>query len=504
MALAWCGCSSGDPVARLTSQLGESAHRERAIDAMLILVRQTPAKQRAQVKQRVVNALMEAYREDTARPQIVAALALLKDGRAEEVFVAALKDAERGGPYFEASVRSARMIGELGLKKQVPVLLKSLEQRLASPRDDRNTWLERSLIQALERLADRRAVPVLIKALKADPARMDFYISRMAAHALGTLRDARAVDALVASLGATSHGLLLYEESRRALCRIGAPSIKGLSSVAWRRDRRQRPVANAPAAVRLLADLGAVDLTTKLMSLPRPDDPAELRLAVAQTLLRLGRRDADRLALDLVQDQKSSVTSRRCAADLLGWYGAADSVAPLLAPSCSKADAAGQLLCWSVALAHSRVAGAEGTAALDKLLATRQDEATRHHLGVCRARLAMVTTCADQPGCYERQLTSAADWREQERAALELGRSGSALPLARHLAQAHPQVKQAILVGLEQQQLQPPQNSEVRQALRALIDSKVKDTGPHGVTPPAIVGRALCLDERLERTREKR
>lgn len=507
LSLLTSGCPSGDPVERLVSQLDDAAHRERAIDGLLVLVRQSPARERAAVKLRVVNALADAYREDTARPQIVSALAILRDPAAEEVFVAALKDVERGGAYFEAAVRSARMLGELGLKKQTPVLVETLKRALAAPRQDRNTWLERSVIQALETLGDRRAVPVLIRALDADPSQVDFYVNRLAARALGRMGDRRAVKPLVDSLGATAHGLLLFEESRRALCRIGPPALDGLLSAAAKRDRRGQPERNAAAAARVIADIGLPRTTAKLAGLVKPRDPAALVLAVAEALLRLGDRGGEALLLDLVKDPRAGATSRRHAAALLGWYGSAEALVPLLRPSCEKPDGpAGQLVCWGVALAVSRVAGARGVEVLDKLLTSMQDKATRRNLEEYRARFELMQTCDQSLDCYREQLATAKSWRQRERAALALGRSGDikvASALARALPEAHPQVKRAILVALEQLAVQG-RLEDVRAALVRTFEQQGKDSDPNGATPPSTISRVLCLAERLGRQAHER
>jgi hypothetical protein len=236
----------------LTAQLKVPGQREQAIDGLLVLVRQASEAKRPGVTEKVVHALKEAYRDDHCRGEIVAALALLKDPRAEEVFVAALRDADRGGTYFESAVRSARLIGELELRDQVPALVEALRKAHATPRPDRNTWLERSLIQALERLRDRRALEVLAQVLRSDPARQDFYLNRMAGRALGNLADPRAVPALVETLGTSSHGLLLFEENRRARAGQARRSTGRPGSGGDARDQQPRPAAlrgESPRAV---------------------------------------------------------------------------------------------------------------------------------------------------------------------------------------------------------------------------------------------------------------
>jgi len=505
-------CASKDPVNQLIADLDDTARRERAIDGLLLLVRQAPAKKRQRVVEQVVHALCEAYRRDDRRGEIVAALALLKDRRAEQVFVAALKDAERGGDYFEAAVRSARLIGELGLKQHVPTLVAALRRWHAAPRKDRNTWLERSLIQALDRLRDRRAAPALIDILTADPVKHDFYLSRLAAGALGRLGDKRAVAPLVESLGAESHGLLLYEENRRALCRLGPGAAVALVKAAQARSRQGHPRANAAAAVRVLGDLGdqhpSTDGLTGLLGAADPDD---LRLALGETLLRRGSREGAKLLQDLLARKSSSVTIRRRAAESLGWRGAVEDLPPaLLSAHCSssargKQSAARDVLCWSVALAFTRLAGQEGLDRLDKLIAAREDEATSHNLKTYRVRLALKSACGADAACLVKALTGA-DWRRQERAALELGRGGHAahaVALVRRAADAHPQVQQAILVALEQLEVGGKLDSKARARAGALLDDLVTNDRGDSPPPPAITSMALCLGQRLKRRRKE-
>ena len=289
LLLLGSGCSGNDPLTQLIADLDDPARREHAIDGLLVQVRQAPAARRARVKERVVHALCEAYRTDQRRDAIVAALALLKDRRAEQVFVAALKDADRGGDYFEAAVRSARLIGELQLKRHVPALVTTLRRSHAAPRKDRNTWLERSLIQALDRLGDRRAVPALIELLRPTRPSTTSTSTGSPPGRWGGSGTHRAIAPLVQTLGAQSHGLLLFEENRRALCRIGPAAAEPLALATEGRQRGGLPRQSAAAALRVLGDLGGPALaTSRLLRLLKPDDPDELRLALAEALLRRG------------------------------------------------------------------------------------------------------------------------------------------------------------------------------------------------------------------------
>jgi hypothetical protein len=499
------GACSRDPAQQLVSQLDEPAKREQAIDGLLQLVRHAPADQRARVKERVVRALIEAYQDDESRPEIVAALAVLRDPRAEGVFVAALRDADRGGTYYEAAVRSARLLGELELRRQVPVLVEALRKAHSSPRPDRNSWLERSLVAALDRLGDRQAVDVLIAVLKTEPVQQDFYLNKMAATALGRLGDPRAVRPLVASLAATSHGLLLFEESRRALCRLGQPAVAELLSAAARRDRRQ-PEANAIAAARVLGDLSERGEAPRVAALLKPKDPDDYRLAVAETLLRLGSPTGETALREILASPQSALTARRQAVELLGWFGHAELAGQILDTACAGSGAAQAVLCWSGALAYTRLADDSGLARIDTQIA-RSDATTQRYLQTYRPRLAVVATCAGDRDCYMRQLSDG-DWRAAERATLELAhhpddRAAISPRLARAYRKAHAQLKLAILIAIEHLVLDNPLSVASSTKVAALLEPpRVEPAGEQ--TPPAIVSRAICLGERLRRPRPPR
>ena len=517
--LALIGACSDDDrlVDGLVSQLKEPVHREQAIDGLLVAVREAPAKKRAQTRQRVVFALMEAYRLDSKRGQIVSALALLRDRRAEQVFVAALGDAQRGGEYFEAAIRSARLLGELGIRRSVPQLIKALETAHAKPREDRNTWLERTCIRALGRMGDLKASDVLIKVLRTKPGRQDFFLNKLAARSLGQLRARRAAPHLVQSLGATAHGLLLLSASRRALCRIGT----GAEDALWKAATSPGPGSGA-SAMGLLGDLGDVSVVSRLVSIEAHKlGDAGLSLARAETLLRLGHRAVAEDLVALVKSSSASLTTRRRAAEILGWYGGS-SLRELLEPTCAKESQASAVLCWAVALALSRQGTSADLELLDRV-AKAGSETTRQYLRRYRPRVAMVSRCQAKgdPGqqqggarrvgdCLQKQLSSK-DWRARERAVLELcknaaayhtaGKAGLAAALARsYPGEEHAQVRQAILVGLEQLAL----GSALPRGLAETLAAPSPKRESKGVEAPTAAQRSrmICLGERLKRNRK--
>ena len=513
-----CGCSEDQRVEGLIAQLAQPQRREQAIEGLLVVVRETPGSRRETIQKRAVFALMEAYRQDLHRPQIVAALALLRSRRAEQVFAAALQDAARDGEYFEAAIRSARLLGELGLRSRVPELIKALEQAQAAPRGDHNIWLERTLITALGQLGDRRATEVLVKVLQTEPARQDFYLNKLAARALGKLGAHAAAPQLVASLGATAHGLLLREESRRALCRLGPGASRALLDTATGTDGRA-----AVEAMRVLGDLGLQEVVPRLKTItPAAHDAhSALALARAETLLRLGFGEVAEDLLKLAGSREASLSARRRAVELLGWYGG-PSVAPLMTAACGEGAQVGGgeqkksetqqggtprggVLCWTLALALTRSGGARELKLLDRV-AARADEVTRHYLRRYRPRLAMVASCdsggaaAVDTACRRSRLT-VADWRVRERAVLDLWRAGKpgwpAL-VAKGFAREHLQVQQAILVSLERVATLP-RGLAGKLAMRPASGTATRAESGEDAADSATRSRMICLKERLRR-----
>ena len=513
LTLFTLGCSERGPHAAHFTQLKAPEQRERAIDGLLVAVREAPAHRREALRKRVAFALAEAYRVDRHRGAIVSALALLKAKEGDEVFTAALGDFKRGGEYFEAAIRAARLLGELELKARVPELIKTLELCLATPRLDRNTWLERTLIQSLTRLNDGRAVPVLIRVLARAPEVQDYYLNKMAARALGTLGDMAAAPALVKALGVDRHGLLLFEDSRRALCQLGPATAGVLLKAAAGRDRRGLPDPGAARALTVLGDLGLRKEVEPLLSSKQGRATDAYLLALGETALRLQLREGVSLLQAVLDRPGAPLTSRGNAARLLGLYGAAGDLGERLLPTCSDGKGPGAaLLCWQLSLAHARLSGREegdGGTLLDQVAAAKQDKVTHEYLKRYRTRLTVPAKCAGAPKCLEMHL-AAPDWRVRERAALDLGRLGEAVParkLAARYKGEHDQVKQAILIGLERVSLKGTDAGQLLKALprpsRSMLAKTASAREGETEEPPGLGSRLLCLRARLERAGKK-
>jgi HEAT repeat protein len=245
-----------------------------------------------------------------------------------------------------------------------------------------------------------------------------------------------------------------------------------------------------------LGDLGIPSVADTLLGLSGPQDPATFQLAAAETLLRLGQDDALKSVLSVLKNRKNSITTRRRAADILGWYGRADSLDGVFESTCATATPAQEVICWGVALAYCRLAGRAGTAKIDKLIAKRKNKTTKHDLQMYRQRLVVMETCGMDVECFIKQL-DAKSWRIQERAAIELSRTGdpaNTLPLAEHLEKAHPQVQRAILIGLERLTL----SGKIPPAALKFLERYDQQRAGGSATPDAL-SRGVCLGQRLMR-----
>ena len=112
-----------------------------------------------------------------------------------------------------------------------------------------------------------------------------------------------------------------------------------------------------------------------------------------------------------------------------------------------------------------------------------------------RPRLELARRCMGQEDCLRQALTDP-DWRVQERAALDLGRSTSpsvAVLLARHLRGSHPQVQRAIAVSLRKLTRDLAGQPQVRTELETFLKRQEGDN----ITPSAITSELLCLSQRM-------
>jgi HEAT repeat protein len=166
------------------------------------------------------------------RQAAASALGQIRDARAVEPLIAALKDQDR-------AVRRAAA-GAL-----VQIGARAVEPLIAALRDD--YWaVRRAAAEALGQIGDAPAVEPLIAALK-DSAGA---VRRAAAEALGQIGDAPAVEPLIAALMDQGYNHSVYQAAAGALVQIGAPAVEPLIAALKDQDRAVRK-----AAAKVLVDI---------------------------------------------------------------------------------------------------------------------------------------------------------------------------------------------------------------------------------------------------------
>lgn len=161
-----------------------------------------------------LSAVIETFTKGTDTVvRIAAAKRLGKTGspRAMDVLVKALDDANR--PVRWAAIEA---LGELGRKQAVPVLLQYFERKEAY------RWGDILTVNALAAIGDRRAVPRLMKFLKAGT---DPIFHRVVILALGQLEDPRAISPVMVFL--KDERRWLRKAARLSLIQLAKDRLQG-------------------------------------------------------------------------------------------------------------------------------------------------------------------------------------------------------------------------------------------------------------------------------------
>jgi HEAT repeat protein len=258
-----------------------------------------------------VPSLIAALRNsETNREAVVEALGEMRDVRAVEVLVAALKN--EAAPMREAA---AEALGKIGDVRAVKPLIAAL--------GDEDRCVRKAAAMALGMIGDARAVTPLISALSDE----DHSIRGAAAIALGQIGDARAVVPLLETLKdkeawvrqATIWGLAKIGDARCV-----APLIAAL------KDKRGDVRETAAEALGWIGDVRAVEPLIAALADRR------VRRAVVQALGEIGDTRAVSSLLVALEDQDSLV--REAAVKALAKLGDAQAVKPLVAALADKSS----------------------------------------------------------------------------------------------------------------------------------------------------------------------
>ncbi len=270
----------------------------------------------------------EAQINRELRQAVIEALGKLKDGRAIEPLVAALRDPDLrdlavGGLKqlnTAATVDALLAIGpeaDLNVRRAViEILGTSHDGRAIAPLvaalQDPDAGLRRLAAQALGTQENRQALEPLLTCLQ-DP---DQAVRLAAIEALGQLRDIRVAEPLLALLSETHRETRLL--AAEALAHLGAPVVPLLLAALQKG-------ASAYRVMEALEKVGPPAVPPLLTALNDPE--AGVRRGASEALGRLKEVRAVPPLLALLQDPELSV--RRAAIDTLGRLGDVRAVEPL-------------------------------------------------------------------------------------------------------------------------------------------------------------------------------
>ncbi len=382
------------------------------------------------------------------RPEVKAALARaigdLKSPSSVEALESALDLGDVDSDTALANKEIAAALGKLGDPKAAPALTRLLRSK------DNYTRIE--AIQALGVLRAREAVEPLLK-LGSDENTEPF-LQKKAVEALGRIGDARAVPLLMRMLTKERQGVSFYVESSFALYQVGTPAAEALIAAMegkdaelakWAKDNGVHPASYIMKGAQVLGDIRdrrAEAVLLKQLSF-KNEDPriqALVRMQAAEALGRMRVAAAVRPIAALVTEEDPTVRSSYVRA--LAMLGGHDAL-----PALEKAASKGDWYAREVAIRGVSMLGdglqhplfTKWAQAEPALTAKECQEyggsgcENPEALGTKRAEtilrygkvLETAKECGVDPGCWGQKLGDK-DVRVVERAALELGRKGSA------------------------------------------------------------------------------
>jgi HEAT repeat protein len=422
--LAACG-NPTDPAgwakrAATRTRLDEKLHA-------LAELRKAPGDKRAAVPA-LVELLKDRGAHAKAKAEAAVALGEIGDPAAVPALMAAAEPASRERDVAEANRRIADALGLLRAREAVPLL-----QELLAKSSDGFTQV--AAVDALGRIGDPAAVDGLVAVATGEG--VEPFTARRALFALGLIGDPRAAPAVLKMLFEERPGVSFFPEAAFAVTQIGAPMGPALLAVlegrdaalaSWASGRGVVPGALVAKSAQLLGDVGGPDAVPALLAklAYRDADPGVelyVRVLAAESLGRMRAVAAARPLADLVvREGDADVRDRFC--DALVRIG---DPAALPALKAAASGASGWDLREGPLTAISRLGGPGDRAFLAAArakdcpggCAPAVDAAYR----AMDARLE-AAACADA-ACWAAKLSDPGA-AVRDRAALELGRAGSA------------------------------------------------------------------------------
>ncbi|MBN1205718.1 MAG: HEAT repeat domain-containing protein [Myxococcaceae bacterium] len=418
----------------------------------------------------MLHARLAAEKRPEVRAALARALGDLKHPSSLEPLQAALDPATTDTDTYLANKELAAALGKLGDPKAAPALTGLLKSR------DNYTRIE--AIQALGALRASGAVEGLIQL--ASDENTEPFLNKKAIEALGRIGDARAVPLLMRMLTRERQGISFYVESSFALYQLGTPAADALLAAMegrdpelsrWAKKNGVHAASYVMKGAQILGDLRdrrAESALLKQLAF-KDEDPriqALVRMQAAEALGRMRTSAAVRPISALVAEEDPTVrTSYVRALVLLGGREAL----PALEKAASKGDwytrevamrgvamlgdAREQPLFTKWAQAEPALAarecaeyGGDGCEAPDALGVKRAEELLRYGKVLEAAK-----ACGVEADCWAQKLGDK-DARVVERAALALGRGGGAqhaAAMAGRLSEKDLDARFALIQGLD-------------------------------------------------------
>lgn len=408
------------------------------------------------------------------RPEVKAALARavgdLKSPSSLQPLQAALDPEATDTDTALANKELVAALGKLGDPKAASALTGMLKAK------DSYTRIE--AIQALGLLRAPEAVEPLLKLASNEDT--EPFLHKKAIEALGRIGDARAVPLLMRMLTKERQGISFYVESSYALYQVGAPAAEAVIAAMenrnaelakWAQDNGVNPASYAMKGAQILGDLrdprGEAVLIKQLgFTNEDPRIQALVRMQAAEALGRMRSQAAVRPISALLTEEEPTVRSSYVRALVL--LGSRDAV-PALQKAAEKGDwYAREVAMRGVALLSeaqeqplfTRWAQAEPAVTAKECQDSGGDGCENPDtLGMKRAEVILryakvpeaVKACGVDDGCWSRKLADK-EASVVERAALMLGRSRNpqhAAALAERLSEKDLDARFALIQSLD-------------------------------------------------------
>ncbi|MFP2909558.1 HEAT repeat domain-containing protein [Pyxidicoccus sp. 3LFB2] len=417
--------------------------------------------------------MLHQYLASEKKPEVRAALAQalreVKHASSVEPLKAALEPAATEPSAQRANKELVATLGAIGDTRAIPALVPLLRAK------DNYTRIEAA--QVLGAMKAKEAVEPLI-ALATDES-VEPFLNKKAIEALGNIGDPRAAPALIRMLTKERKGKSFYVESSYALFQLGQPAADALlpalegrdpDLLKWAQSNGVNPASYAMKAATVLGDLRekrAVGALLKQLSFTHSDAQIQalVRMQAADALARMRAPEAVKPLAGLVSETDPTVRDAYVRA--LSRLGGRDAL-----PALEKAAGTGDFDSREIAVRGLAMLGdARELPVLQKLITAEPartaadckktgEEGCDDAAGLGKKRadllaknlklLEAAQACTGNAGCWVQRMEKA-DPLMVERAAMEVGRSGSAEhapALAARLGERNTESRLAVILGL--------------------------------------------------------